>query len=136
MTVTAKVTLPTTIGALGSSGTITINTAGLNGPSGPWSNAVLTSSGSGYTYSTMASTGYTAYSQSTPSLHVTGTAEFDHDIKIKGVSISETLEKINQRLAILQPDPKKLAHFEALKKAYEHYKMLELMCQLPEDKDE
>jgi hypothetical protein len=40
----------------------------------------------------------------------------------------ETLEK---RLAILQPDPEKLEHFDALQKAYEHYKTLEALCQLP-----
>ena len=34
-------------------------------------------------------------------------------------------EKINERLAILVPDPAKLEKYAALKKAYEHYKTLE-----------
>ena len=65
------------------------------------------------------------------SLTVSGDAEFDGDVKIKGVSIAKALEDIQKRLAILVPDPAKLEHFEALKKAYEHYKVLEALCQLP-----
>jgi hypothetical protein len=72
----------------------------------------------------------------TPSLHVTGEAEFENDIKIKGVSLAKMLEDINNRLAILVPDPAKLEHFEALQKAYEHYKLLEALCQLPKKESE
>jgi len=64
-------------------------------------------------------------------LTVKGAAEFEGDVKIKGVSISDTLAAIEKRLAILVPDPKKLEHFEALKKAYDHYKLLEALCDLP-----
>ena len=72
----------------------------------------------------------------TPGLKVSGYAEFEGDVKIKGVSIAKTLEGINNRLAILQPDPAKLEHFAALKKAYEHYKTLEALCQLPKEENE
>jgi hypothetical protein len=65
------------------------------------------------------------------SLNVTGDAEIEGDLKVGGVSIVKTLAEINKRLAILVPDPAKLEHFEALKKAYEHYKTLEALCQLP-----
>lgn len=65
-----------------------------------------------------------------PSLHVNGGAEIDGDLKVKGVSILETLEKIEKRLCILRPDPEKLEHFTALKKAYEHYKTLEALCEI------
>lgn len=58
-------------------------------------------------------------------LIVKGDADFEGDLKIKGKSILETLEAIENRLAILQPDPKKLAKYEALKKAYDHYKLME-----------
>jgi len=69
---------------------------------------------------------------STPStLQVTGDAEFAGDVKIKGVSIAKVLEDIQKRLAILVPDPAKLEHFAALKKAYDHYKTLEALCELP-----
>jgi hypothetical protein len=67
------------------------------------------------------------------SLNVKGDAEFDGDVKIKGVSIAKTLEAINERLAILHPDPAKLEHFAALKKAYEHYKTLEALCEIPKE---
>ena len=69
-------------------------------------------------------------------LHVTSNAEFEGDVTIKGVSILETLEKIEKRLSILRPDPEKLAHFESLKKAYEHYKTLEALCELPTKEEE
>jgi hypothetical protein len=42
----------------------------------------------------------------------------------------ETMEK---RLAILQPDPKKLKKFQALQKAYEHYKLLEALCEADDE---
>lgn len=59
-------------------------------------------------------------------LHVTADAEFEGDIKWKGRSLGKMLEKIEDRLAILQePDPEKLEKFAALKKAYDHYKLLE-----------
>jgi hypothetical protein len=50
------------------------------------------------------------------------------DIKIDGHSLKEFMKKMEQRLAILVPDPKKLEKFEALKKAYEHYKTMESLC--------
>lgn len=68
---------------------------------------------------------------STGTLQVSGDAEFDGDVKIKGVSISKILADIQDRLAILVPDPAKLEHFEALKKAYNHYKTLEALCEIP-----
>ena len=50
------------------------------------------------------------------------------DIKIDGQSLKEFMKKMEQRLAILVPDPAKLEKFEALKKAYEHYKTMESLC--------
>jgi hypothetical protein len=38
-------------------------------------------------------------------------------------------------MAILVPDPEKLEKFEALKRAYEHYKTMERLCQI-EEQDE
>lgn len=69
-------------------------------------------------------------------LKVTGTAEFEGDVVVKGRNLMESLDAIEKRLAILVPDPAKLEHFEALKKAYDHYKMLEAMCQLPSTKND
>lgn len=50
-----------------------------------------------------------------------------------GGKMRERLEAIEARLNILVPDPKKLEKFEALKKAYEHYKHLEKLCEIEEE---
>jgi len=101
-------------GAIGSSGSF-LTSSGSNGTS--WSNI-----------------NWAGSTQS--SLSVRGDADFEGDVKIKGVSIAKTLESINDRLAILQPDPAKLEHFAALKKAYEHYKTLEALCEIPKKENE
>jgi hypothetical protein len=67
--------------------------------------------------------------------HVTGNSTFDGDVTIKGRNLMEALEGIEKRLAILIPDQTKLGHFAALRKAYDHYKMLEALCDLPENKN-
>lgn len=69
--------------------------------------------------------------QTNSGLEVSGDANFKGDIKWRGRSLDQTLKSIEDRLAILVPDPEKLEHFEALKKAYEHYKVLEALCSLP-----
>jgi hypothetical protein len=50
------------------------------------------------------------------------------DLKIDGKSLKEFMTKMEQRLAILVPDPAKLEKFQALKQAYEHYKTMESLC--------
>jgi|APGre2960657373_1045057.scaffolds.fasta_scaffold27487_4 hypothetical protein len=77
----------------------------------------IISNGGGYSINT-----------TTPSIQVKGDAEFDGDIKMQGKSLNAWMEIMEQRLAILVPDPKKLEKFEALKKAYEHYKTMESLC--------
>lgn len=57
----------------------------------------------------------------------------DGDIKIGDRSLKTFMDTMEKRLAILQPDPAKLEKFEALKKAYEHYKHLESLCELEEE---
>jgi hypothetical protein len=58
------------------------------------------------------------------------------DIKIAGRSLKNFMDKMEERLAILVPDPSKLEKFEALKKAYEHYKLMEKLCQeLPKEEE-
>jgi len=58
------------------------------------------------------------------------------DIKIGKRSLKEFMEKMEKRLAILVPDPEKLEHFDCLKKAYEHYKTLESLCEIPKEEKE
>ena len=87
--------------------------------------------GTNYTYSTGAGIG--GYGN----VNITNTGidmASGTDIKIGNKSLSEFMLKMEERLAILVPDPAKLEKFEALKKAYEHYKLMEKLCQ--EDKKE
>jgi hypothetical protein len=111
---------------------------------GLWTSGVLPPGGSGgsgsYTIATNGSGGtiYTTNntntinpyimtnSGNTPGITVKGDAEFDGNVKIKGRDVSKLFEKIEDRLAILmEPDPAKFEKFVALKKAYDHYKLLE-----------
>lgn len=50
------------------------------------------------------------------------------DLFIGNISLKNFVAKMEQRLAILTPDPAKLEKFEALKRAYEHYKTMESLC--------
>ena len=59
------------------------------------------------------------------SLSVRGDAEFEGDIKLKGKSLSETLDKIEQRLAILHPNEQLESKWEELKKLGDAYRALE-----------
>ena len=58
------------------------------------------------------------------------------DVKIGNRSLKEFMDKVESRLAILTPDSKKLEKFAALRKAYEHYKTLESLCELEEEENE
>lgn len=49
-------------------------------------------------------------------------------LELDGVDIGSTLAKIQERLSILVPDPKRLEKYEALRQAYSHYKTLEALC--------
>ena len=118
--------------------TITIdmsNWSGLsiNSMNGPVSLPAYTFTGAqgtnGSIFTTSGSNGSSWSTAPNPScLQVTGDAEFEGDIKWKGRSLGTMIETIEERLSILQPDPAKLEKFEALKKAYEHYKLMEKLC--------
>lgn len=103
--------------------------------SGPYTINTIGNSSLNYNYTTNWAPMISS-AQGSNQLDVKGDANFEGDIKWKGRSIGDMLEKIESRLAILTPDPKKLEHFEALKKAYENYKTLERLCQLEEKDDE
>lgn len=54
-------------------------------------------------------------------LHVKGNAEFEGDVTIKGKSLNDSLERIEERLAILRPNEELEAKWEnlrGLRKAY------------------
>ena len=95
-------------------GNITFSTTSATGATG----SIYTTSGSnGVSWSSVTSSS---------NLDVKGSAIIDGDLIVGGRSITKMLEKIEDRLAILQePDPAKLEKYAALKKAYEQYKLLE-----------
>jgi hypothetical protein len=96
-------------------------TIGNTGSSGQF----YTSTGTGhYNWNNVATT--------SPGVNITGTGidmAAGTDITVGGKSLKEFMTKMEERLAILVPDPSKLEKFEALKKAYEHYKLMESLCQ-------
>ena len=105
-----------------------------------------TISNGGYTIgsagSTMYTTGTGTYNWNTttsPSVNISSDGidmAAGTDIKVDGKSLKEFMSKMEERLAILIPDPKKLEQFAALKKAYEHYKLMEKLCQeQPKEED-
>ena len=54
------------------------------------------------------------------------TVEITGDLVVNGKNIGNILDKIQDRLAILdEPDPEKLEKHAALRKAYDHYKLME-----------
>jgi hypothetical protein len=103
------------------------------GPVGAAPNVTIASGGTASAWSSSMSS-YT--SSSSGNLRVRGDAEIEGDIKWQGRSLTEMFNNIERRLAILVPDPNKLEQFEALKKAYNHYKVLEALCELPKNNNE
>jgi hypothetical protein len=128
---------------MGTGGIDTITLTGSGGAS--ITSPMTTTYTSPYTFTTSGGAGSGAYitsnntwatGTSTPSIQVKGDADFDGDVKLKGKSLTSWMETMEKRLAILVPDPKKLEKFEALQKAYNHYKMLEALCDIEDDTTE
>ena len=91
---------------------------GMNGTSGN-SGQVLTSNGT--------STGWITADPSLKgnSLSVKGNADFEGEVTIKGKNLTEMLEKIDERLAILHPNPELEDRWDELKELSKRYKELE-----------
>jgi len=87
------------------------------------------SGGSGYTYtttSTGASNPWIATgTNASNTLSVQGDAEFDGDITVKGRSLAEFMESVEQRLNILRPNPALEAEWDQLRALGEQYRKLE-----------
>lgn len=106
------------ITAGGSGATLTTTGGGLM-----WNNPNYTVTASPYTVSNT-TTGWTTYNQPQV-LKVAGNAEFEGDVKIKGVSLDERLNTIEERLGILRPNNDLEGKWEKLKKLGEEYRKLE-----------
>ncbi len=111
-----------------------LNTVSLSG-TGAQSTYSIGASGAGQYQSSLYNTAVPSYSWNT--LNPTNKVQIhgggidldeDADIMIGGRSMKKILDGIEQRLAILVPDPKKLERYEALQQAYQHYKTLEALC--------
>jgi hypothetical protein len=90
------------------------------------------SGGSGYTYTTtgtgagvVTSPWITTDTLNQNSLSVKGDAEFDGDITVKGRSLAEFMESVEQRLNILRPNPDLEAEWDQLRALGEQYRELE-----------
>lgn len=88
-----------------------------------------TNTGTGGLYNGMNGISYDEYiitpDLSGQSLSVKGNANFEGDVTVKGRSILETLEKIEDRLAILQPNSELESRWNELKELGEKYRQLE-----------
>jgi hypothetical protein len=112
------------------SGTGAGGTSGIGGASAYQSGIYTTGANPSYSWNTL---------NQFNKVHITGAGiemDADADITIGGRSMKKMLEGIEQRLAILVPDPKKLERYEALQQAYEHYKTLEALCNQEPDTEE
>jgi hypothetical protein len=70
--------------------------------------------------------GYTFQQQLKPtSIHVQGDVTFEGEVKIKGVNISDRLDRIEQRLAILRPNSELEETWTELKALGDRYRELE-----------
>jgi hypothetical protein len=94
---------------------------------------------SGQFYTSTGTGSYTWGTTTSPSVNITSGGidmAAGTDITVDGKSLKTFMNKMEERLAILIPDPAKLEKFEALKKAYEHYKLMEKLCQeQPKEED-
>ena len=123
---------PSTMNSMYSSGTITLPTTTItNG------GYIIGSAGSSGQFYTSGTNGHNW--NNPPTVNITGTGinmAAGTDISIDGKSLKTFINKMEERLAILIPDPAKLEQFAALKKAYEHYKLMESLCQeQPKEED-
>ena len=103
---------PLAVGAGGGGGT----GYGIGGISGSGSGNLLTTTGYDYNWNV---------SSSNAGLEVRGDANFEGDVKIKGKSIVDSLEKIEEKLAILRPNEKLEEKWEKLRELRNQYIELE-----------
>ena len=113
-----------TLGAVGSAGTVGAALSTTNTGSLLWNNPTYTATASPYAVSN-GTTSWTTYNNAAQVLKVSGNAEFEGDIKIKGVSLSDRLDTIEERLGILRPNNDLEGKWEKLKKLGEEYRKLE-----------
>lgn len=100
------------------SGTLTAGTS-------IWTNPIYTATATPANTTIGVSGWYTSGNIPTPSIKVVGDAEFEGEVKIKGVKLDERLNAIEDRLAILRPNYDLEGKWEELKELGERYRQLE-----------
>ena len=105
----------TTSGTVGGTLSTTLNNGLL------WNNPIYTATASPYTITT----GTTTYNNQPQVLKVSGNAEFEGEVTIRGVKLDERLNAIEERLGILRPNNDLEGKWENLKKLGEEYRKLE-----------
>ena len=109
-------------GGAGASGTNTFGSGAIP------SNITLSGIGAGGGGLSMANTAWVNSTAAKVSASGQLTLEgFEPDIMIGGKSMVTWMQKVEQRLSILEPKPQLLAKYEALQQAYEHYRTLEAL---------
>ena len=93
---------------------------GLNGTSGPGQVYTTNGTSPGWGNITLAEPALNG-----ATLKVNGNADFEGEVTIKGKSLSEMFEKIEERLAILHPNEKLEDKWDELKELGKRYKELE-----------
>jgi len=136
-----------TIGGAGSSGQVLVGGGGAGGASGTNtfgsgaipSNITVSGVGAGVNGNYLSMAGSTAsWANTNAKVSMQGqlTLEgFEPDIMIGGKSMVTWMQKVEQRLSILEPKPQLLAKYEALQQAFDHYKTLEALLHGTEDDD-
>ena len=122
-TYSAMLGTPTSITSGGSGATLTTTTGG----SLMWNNPNYTATASPYTVNngTINTTGWTTYNNTPSIMKVDCDAEFNGDVKIRGVKLDERLNAIEERLGILRPNNDLEGRWEKLKELGEEYRRLE-----------
>ena len=111
--------------------TVTTGTNTISNSAGLYWGMNGTSGGSGQVYTTNGtSPGWGNISLAEPALNgatlkVNGNADFEGEVTIKGKSLSEMFDKIEERLAILHPNPELEDRWDELKELGKRYKELE-----------
>ena len=95
-----------------------INTTWLSGASG--SNAYTYTTGTNYAWNTTSTT-----TSIENTLQVKGDSEFDGDITVRGRSLTEFMDSVEQRLNILRPNPALESEWDQLRELGEQYRELE-----------
>ena len=114
-----------------SSYTVTTGTNTISNSAGLYWGMNGTSGGSGQVYTTNGtSPGWGNIALAEPALNgatlsVKGNADFEGEVTIKGKSLSEMFDKIEERLAILHPNPELEDRWDELKELGKRYKELE-----------